>query len=387
MDTWFVIFCLRDMLKPGTIIGGKYQIRHLLADGGMSEVYLGESYNSLAKGLTRYALKRLLPERTKNVVFARMFADEAKLAVSLCHQNIVRCYDFVRENGNLFMVMELIAGKELGRMLPAVQALPLPTRLQIVAHVGIKVCEALDYIHTKTDPDQKKVTGFVHGDLSPQNVMISKNGQIKLYDFGAARPLNSSIAFDEDMVNGNLRYMSPEQLGGKNTQVTSDIYSLCLVLLEMLDGDLFLDRSRNTPGFVDASLHRGFSRETCQTDCNLHDAVRTFFNIGLSFDINKRFSTAKDMLTALKMLVAPLPILSEESLLRNLVTKPQKPALRQMKSSAKPSSINSLWKLLLLIAGFGLSIWIIIAFGVSYFEPRLRHNLPYWSQESIEHQR
>ncbi|HXW54026.1 MAG TPA: serine/threonine-protein kinase [Myxococcota bacterium] len=342
------------MLKPGTIVGGKYRIRHLLADGGMSEVYVGEAFNSSGRKPIKLALKRLLPRLSENAVFAQMFVQEAELATSLNHRNIVRCHELVRDKGDFFLVMELVIGKEIGRLLAAIQSLPLLTRTKIVAHIGIKVCEALNYVHRRID-DGGKAAGLIHGDLSPQNIMISTAGQIKLYDFGAACALNSPSLFAEGMVNGNLRYMSPEQLAGNNVDAASDTYSLCLVLLEMLQGAQF------------------------QRDAIfLNDEVRSFFAKGLSRHIHQRFANAKEMLEALKGLVRPLSRSCNDALLKNLVAMKERPVAKDVKYSSRFFSVSALGRLLFLAIVFGLFIWVIIVVGVNYFEPRLRHNLPYW---------
>lgn len=364
------------LLKPGTIVGGKYRLRHLVADGGMAEVYAGELCVPFDKANTLFAIKRLLPDLATNPINACMFAQEASLTASLKHKNIVDCHEFIRDGGNLFIVMEFIIGKEVGALLPIIKSRPLIERTKIALSIGRGVCKALSYVHLKTD-EQGTSLGIVHGDLSPQNVMVTAAGEVKLYDFGAAKMTNANFVLEEDVVRGNLRYMSPEQMAGDSIGPHSDIYSLSLVLLEMLAlEDIFVNR--NEASIKKANLFDPLKMTAPHRYVN--DQVAAIFESGLALDIGKRFATSEDMLMALTKAESQIGSQRADRVLRGVIASAQSTVLTaNAYRSRSAEAIKSLWFFLSLLAGFGFFIWLIVVIGVDLFEPKLRHNFPHWS--------
>ncbi len=182
------------------------------------------------------AIKRILSHLTENDEFVTMFIDEAKLAAQLNHNNIIHIYDLGKIDRSYYIAMEYIEGRDLRSLLKDCRdrsiVLPIPLSL----HVTTLLAGALDYAHRKRDFDNRAL-GLVHRDVSPQNVLISGEGDIKLCDFGIAKAASKASHTRAGALKGKLQYMSPEQAWGKSIDHRSDIFSLGLVLYEMLTGN------------------------------------------------------------------------------------------------------------------------------------------------------
>lgn len=358
------------MLRAGTIIGDKYRLCHLIANGGMAEVYLAE-HIGLEKNSSFFALKRLLPRLATLPIFAEMFVEEASLASSLRHKNIVICHELIREQGDLFMAMEFIVGKEIGILLPIIRALPLIERTKIVIAIGLAVCEALRYLHSTKDKFGKTI---VHGDVSPQNIMVTAQGVIKLYDFGAVRNITRMLPSKEEIVRGNLRYMSPEHSGAGQICEQSDLFSLSLVLLELLAGDdLKLHRIKAEDSFLEL--------QKIKAETFIDNYVFEFFVKGLSYNLEQRFINAYEMFLALENLAKKIELKNQEGMLKDLVASgKQSSARRNYHRVRAVEGVKSFLILTLLILGFGGLVWAIVIVGTEHFEPTLRHKIPHWSE-------
>lgn len=215
------------MFRIGTTVGNRFIIRHLLAEGGMAEIYLAESIE--APGVV--VLKRLkvnLPDQKRAL---RLFVNEAELIITLRHPNIIQGFELITENGNNFIVMEHIVGKPVEQLL---RDFPIELRVKFALSVGIEVCRALSYAaHYKGGSGQE--LRLVHKDISPQNLLISATGQTKIIDFGVAQT-RFSQGDEQEILRGNIHYMSPEQRQGLELTQASDVYSLGLVMLEIMQG-------------------------------------------------------------------------------------------------------------------------------------------------------
>jgi TonB family protein len=183
------------------------------------------------------AIKKILPHIADNDEFITMFADEAKLAAQLNHPNIVHIYDLGKiEAGGYFIAMEYVEGTDLRTILRSGRELALPLPVPLAVYVASKVASALDYAHRRRDArgDELKI---VHRDVSPQNILISHEGEIKLCDFGIAKADRKVSRTESGSLKGKLQYMSPEQAWGKPIDLRSDLFSLGCVLHEMLTGE------------------------------------------------------------------------------------------------------------------------------------------------------
>ena len=203
---------------------GRYHVTRKLATGGMGELLL--AVRRAAGGIEReMVIKRIRKDLSGDVRFVEMFLREAQLSVTLSHKNIVPVFDFGKVGQELFIAMEYVRGRDLGRALAAARAAGKPLSPPVVAHIGIEVCRALDYAHSRDDP-------VIHRDLSPKNLLISFAGDVLVTDFGLA----VSAAALGDGVRGTPHYMSPEQARGEPLDPRSDLFSLGLVLREALEG-------------------------------------------------------------------------------------------------------------------------------------------------------
>ncbi|MEE4270892.1 MAG: TonB family protein [Thermoanaerobaculales bacterium] len=217
---------------PSGTTFGQYVLEECIATGGMAQVYKARMLG--LEGFQKtVAIKRILPHLTNNAEFVKMFVDEAKLAAQLSHPNILEIYDLGKIDESHFIAMEHIEGRDLRSILDSCRdrevAVPVPVALQ----VAILLAGALDYAHKKRDFDNRDL-GLVHRDVSPQNVLISSAGEIKLCDFGIAKAASKASHTRAGALKGKLQYMSPEQAWGKDIDHRSDVFSLGLVLYEML---------------------------------------------------------------------------------------------------------------------------------------------------------
>ncbi|HSR96675.1 MAG TPA: protein kinase, partial [Kofleriaceae bacterium] len=212
---------------------GKYHVLEKIAQGGMAEVYKVKTVG-IAGFEKVQALKRILPRQAREGRFIRSFIDEARIAVELTHRNIVQVFDFGKADGELFLAMELIEGKDLRTvMAQAVSRDALPP-VPIAAYIISEVASGLDYAHRKADGYGGSL-GIVHCDVSPSNVMLSTEGDIKILDFGIARATFAS-ALERRRLRGKPRYMAPEQTIGETPSAASDVFALGIIAWELLTG-------------------------------------------------------------------------------------------------------------------------------------------------------
>lgn len=182
------------------------------------------------------AIKRILPHLTQDPEFVQMFINEAKLAAQITHPNIVQVYDFGAVDENYYMAMEYVMGKSLSHILSRAKSMkasvPIDQAVQIVA----RIASGLDYAY-KGQTVQGEALQIIHRDISPQNILVAYNGDVKLVDFGIAKAASSSIHTQTGIIKGKLSYLSPEQAWGKKVDHRSDLFSLGIVLHEMLTGE------------------------------------------------------------------------------------------------------------------------------------------------------
>ncbi len=213
---------------------GQYVLLEKIATGGMAEVWKARMRG--VEGFQKIvAIKKILPHLSDNQEFIEMFVDEAKLAAQLNHNNIIHIYDLGKIATSYYIAMEYVDGHDLKTILKRSQARDQPVGVDIALFVTSKVAAALDYAHRKRDFDQKEM-GLVHRDVSPQNVLISQEGDIKLCDFGIAKAATKASHTQVGALKGKLQYMSPEQASGKPIDRRSDVFALATVLFEMLTG-------------------------------------------------------------------------------------------------------------------------------------------------------
>jgi len=262
---------------------GRYELLRPLARGGMAEVFLARRR---AAGVEKWlVVKRMRPERANDPRFLEMFVREARLSMSLAHQNIVPVFDFGRIDDQVFIAMERVEGKDLGSSL-AKSTIPLPPLL--AAFIAAECCQALSYAHLRRRPDGTAL-GIVHRDVTPRNVMLSWSGEVKLTDFGIA-----SLAGDAASVIGTPSYMAPEQARGEHVDVRADVYAIGMVLREALTGK----RGRGG-GEREATLAAARSGELLPWPEGAHPELRRIADKATSPETAARFADAHAMLDEL----------------------------------------------------------------------------------------
>jgi tRNA A-37 threonylcarbamoyl transferase component Bud32 len=206
---------------------GRYELLRPLARGGMAEVYLARRR---AAGVEKWlVVKRMRQERTGDPRFLDLFVREARLSMSLVHQNIVPVFDFGRIDDQVFLAMERVEGRDLGSSLARAPGHRLPPLL--AAFVAAECCQALDYAHQRKGPDGVAL-GVVHRDVTPRNVLLSWSGEVKLTDFGIAALAGEATS----RLLGTPQYMAPEQARSEPIDPRADIYAIGLVLREAISG-------------------------------------------------------------------------------------------------------------------------------------------------------
>jgi len=211
---------------------GQYVIEEHIATGGMADVYKARMMGMEGFQKT-VAIKRILGNLTDSDEFVRMFIDEAKLAAQLSHNNIIQIYDLGKVDRSHYIAMEYIEGHDLRSILEKCRLRDVKMPIGLALYITNLLASALDYAHKKHDFDNQAL-GLVHRDVSPQNVLISFDGDVKLCDFGIAKAASKASQTRAGALKGKLQYMSPEQAWGKDIDHRSDIFSLGLVLFEML---------------------------------------------------------------------------------------------------------------------------------------------------------
>jgi serine/threonine-protein kinase len=217
---------------PAPLRLGPYELLRRIATGGMAEVYLARRAGP--HGFQKIvAVKRILPQYARDPDFVAMFVDEARVCARLGHPNIVQVFDFGEQDGELYMAMEYVDGTTGARLIRAAAARAEDVPLDVCLHITLSILRALEYAHGARD-DEGKSLSLVHRDVSPGNVLIDRTGAVKLTDFGIARAAEIERRTDAGQLKGKLGYMSPEQVVGRELDARSDIFTLGIVLAEML---------------------------------------------------------------------------------------------------------------------------------------------------------
>lgn len=223
------------MVKPLTSLG-EYRLLERISVGGMAEVYRARRSDGSGRDV---AIKRILPHLARDVEFVEMFIDEARTAAQLHHRNICRVFEFGEDEGTHFLVMELIEGRDLKRVMEYYRLRGRPPPLPIALHVLSKTCDALDYAHRARGSDGRPLN-IVHRDVTPQNILISFQGEVKLIDFGIAKAAHRIAQTQAGNIKGKLSYLAPELIDGHAATPRSDLFACGIVLHEVLtNGRLF----------------------------------------------------------------------------------------------------------------------------------------------------
>lgn len=213
---------------------GKYIILDQLAVGGMAELF--RAMITSVQGFEKLiAIKKILPHLVSEEDLVSSFIDEAKLAALLHHQNIVQIYDFGSLEESYFIAMEYLLGKDCRILISKANERNIPLDRQNALFIVSRICAGLDYAHNLKD-FQGKALNIIHRDISPQNIIITYEGDVKIVDFGIAKAASQNTHTQLGMIKGKVAYMSPEQATGKAIDHRSDIFSCGIILYELITG-------------------------------------------------------------------------------------------------------------------------------------------------------
>ena len=220
---------------------GQYILVERITAGGMAEVFRAKTVG--VGGFEKMlAIKRIHPKFSEEEKFIKMMVDEAKITVRLSHVNIAQVFDLGQIDGMYYIAMEYIDGRDLYKLIKRAHERGRPLPVEAAVFVAHELCAGLDYAHQKKD-EHGRPLGIIHRDVSPQNVLISFEGQVKLVDFGIAKHSIRSRETEAGIIKGKFSYMSPEQAWGDPIDHRSDVFSTGIVLYEALTGTMVYSES------------------------------------------------------------------------------------------------------------------------------------------------
>lgn len=274
---------------------GDYLLFDKIGEGGMARIYLGRAKTELG-GERLLVVKQILPRLSQSEQFSRLLIDEAKLAAQLNHGNIVQVTDLGREDEMLYIAMEYVEGFDLRDLLRQCSKNKVPLPVEFSLLIVAETLRALDFAHRKKN-DEGTPLGLVHRDVSPSNVLVGFEGEVKLCDFGIARAIGADSELPEETIQGKAGYMSPEAARGDSLDGRSDVFAVGIILWELLagrrlykaKGGATLEQAREA--HVPELPERGYPNEP-----DLHRIVGG----ALSKDVDGRTESAQVMLRQLE---------------------------------------------------------------------------------------
>jgi serine/threonine protein kinase/tetratricopeptide (TPR) repeat protein/ribosomal protein L40E len=322
-------------LTTGITFAGRYQVIEELAKGGMGRVY--KVYDK--KINEKIALKLIKVETESDQEAIKRFKNELKLARKISHRNVCRMFDLGEEEGSNYITMEFVPGEDLKSSL--VRMGPLSAAKAIF--IGRQVCEGLAEAHG---------LGVVHRDLKPQNIMVDRKGNARIMDFGIARSLRAEGITDTGVVIGTAEYMSPEQVEGKEVDQRSDIYSLGVIMYEMVTGKVPFE------GKIALTIALKHTTEKPKNPREINDQIpEDLSNVILKCmqkNKERRYQKAEELLAALDMIEKDFPT-------RELALPARKPIIK--KNILKALKLKKIFVTALVLAGIAVA-WLI------FFSPR-----------------
>lgn len=269
---------------------GKYELIERIAAGGMAEIF--RARYSPAPGVVKpVVIKKILPHYAANRAFIAMFTNEARIVMGLSHGNIAQVFDFGDVEGDWYLAMELVDGQPLSKVVKRMRATGLLTfPSEIAAYVTAEMLRGLHYAHTRLD-EQGRPLQIVHRDVSPQNVLVSYEGQIKLVDFGIARARNAGREdTTSNAVKGKYAYFAPEQARGKDLDARTDVFASGIVLYELLTGQLpFQGRMME----VLTKIVRGQFARPSELNPAIPKALETIVLKAMALEASERYQSAE----------------------------------------------------------------------------------------------
>jgi serine/threonine protein kinase len=278
---------------------GKYQILERIATGGMAEIYKAR-LEGIGGFQRTFAIKRILPNLSQNSDYIAMLVDEAKVAGLLSHANIVQILDLGQVDGIWYIAMEFVEGRDLGAVLKRQRERGLRFPVHYAAFIAIELLKGLEYAHERqaTRGGRAVPLNIIHRDVSPPNVLLSFQGEVKLTDFGIARATMRAMETVSGVVKGRFDYMSPEQAASaKDLDQRTDLFAVGVVLYEMLTGTHPF-RADNEWGTVEKVRSGSYTRVT-KVNPDVPMVLERIVDRALSPNRDRRWASATEMKDAL----------------------------------------------------------------------------------------
>ena len=280
---------------------GPYYLFDFIGKGGMAEIFLAKTLTEL--GTERLCvIKRILPHLNRDKDFCEMLINEAKIVANLSHANIVKTLQLGQLDQQYYIAMEYVEGVDLNRLLGILSRAKSALPLQFALYIIIETLKGLDYAHRATDASGNPYN-IIHRDVSPTNVLISTEGEVKLCDFGIAKVTQHGLDAEEPHLNeqhvkGKMAYMSPEHVAGKNIDQRADIFSVGILLWELLNGRRLYKSKDPEETFRKASeavipdiVDRGFEE---------YEMLSAIVKKALSTDMDRRFANGREFIRAIE---------------------------------------------------------------------------------------
>lgn len=283
-------------VKAQPVSAGPYLVYDAFASGGMGTIHFGAAID----GTRVVAIKRLHPHLRKDAAFADLILDEARLAMSVRHPNVVSVIDVVSTDEELLLVMEYVPGLSLYELIRLDPDAPLP--IDVAVPIAIDALCGLQAAHDAVGPDGRRLN-LVHRDVSPHNLLVGTDGRTKLTDFGVAKAVGRLRSTRDGSLKGKIPYMSPEQLGTQPLDARSDVYATAVVLWEMLTGRQMFDA--DTDVALIGKAMRGATVRAADVVPNLPHALDAALWRALSRNPGRRYPTAIAFADALVAAVGP----------------------------------------------------------------------------------
>ena len=318
----------------------RYTITERLDHGGMAEVFRGvaESMEGFKKNV---AIKRVLPNLTKNQKFVSMFLDEARLSLFLQHANIVQVFDISKTPDNAyFLVMEYVDGCNLKSLIERQKQKQKRIDTAHAIYLMIECCKALNYAHSLENPETNEPLNIVHRDISPPNILLSKNGEVKLVDFGLAKANSQIESTDPGVVKGKFSYLSPEAASGLEVDHRADVFAVGIILWELFTGRrlFYGDTDYQTVELVRQARVPSIAALNPEIEPELEQVVRK----ALARDPEDRYPSAADLGDSLSQYLFSRRMKVTARDIAGLVRDAQMELMRKRAAEPKESLIDAL---------------------------------------------
>jgi len=274
----------------------RYEPLKKLATGGMAEIYLAKQ--SGLEGFEKVVvLKRILPHLASDDEFVNMFLDEARIAAKLSHPNVVQIYDLGKADNTYYIAMEYVSGRNVQHLITKQQTLGGHLPVEHVCRIIAGVCDGLHYAHARKDYDGKPLN-IIHRDISPQNILVSFAGGVKVVDFGIAKASTQLAQTRAGVLKGKYAYMSPEQVRGSKIDHRSDIFAVGLVMYEMLTGARTFERENSLKTLKAIVQEKPLNPREMNPDIPME--VVKILSKALEKNPDRRYKTAQEFQLALE---------------------------------------------------------------------------------------